>query len=105
MSEIYFTITGTCHWHGTEFIEPDMKVKLVKETDNPVDTEAIKVEMPGIGQIGYVANSPYTVLGESMSAGRIYDKIEDEAEGSVMYVLQNGVLCKLDSEAKTEGRE
>ena len=105
MSEIYFTITGTHHWHGTEFIEPDMKVKLVKETDNPVDTEAIKVEMPGIGQIGYVANSPYTVLGESMSAGRIYDKIDDEAEGSVMYVLQNGVLCKLDSEAKTEGRK
>lgn len=105
MSEIYFTITGTHHWHGTEFIEPDMKVKLVKETDNPVDTEAIKVEMPGVGQIGYVANSPYTVLGESMSAGRIYDKIEDEAEGRVMYVLQNGVLCKLDSEAKTEGRK
>ena len=105
MSDIYFTITGTHHWHGTEFIEPDMKVKLVKETDNPADTEAIKVEMPGVGQIGYVANSPYTVLGESMSAGRIYDKIDDEAEGRVMYVLQNGVLCKLDSEAKTEGRE
>lgn len=105
MSDIYFTITGTHHWHGTEFIEPDMKVKLVKETDNQVDTEAIKVEMPGVGQIGYVANSPYTVLGESMSAGRIYDKIDDEAEGRVMYVLQNGVLCKLDSEAKTEGRE
>lgn len=105
MSEIYFTITGTHHWHGTEFIEPNMRVKLVKETDNPVDTEAIKVEMPGIGQIGYVANSPYTVLGESMSAGRIYDKIDDEAEGRVMYVLQNGVLCKLDSEAKTEGRK
>ena len=84
MSEIYFTITGTCHWHGTEFIEPDMKVKLVKETDNPVDTEAIKVEMPGVGQIGYVANSPYTVLGESMSEGRIYDKIGDEAEGTVV---------------------
>ena len=48
-----------------------MKVKLVKEPDNEVDSEAIKVEMPGIGQIGYVANSPYTVIGESMSAGRI----------------------------------
>lgn len=40
MSDIYFTITGTHHWHGTEFIEPDMRVKLVKETDNPVNSEA-----------------------------------------------------------------
>ena len=39
-----------------------MKVKLVKEPDNEYDKEAIKVEMPGIGHIGYVANSPYTVV-------------------------------------------
>ena len=31
MSEIYFTIAGTNHWYGQEFIEPQMKVKLVKE--------------------------------------------------------------------------
>lgn len=87
MSEIYFTIAGTNHHHGQEFIEPDMPVKLIKEPDNEVDSEAIKVEMRGIGQIGYVANSPYTVLGESMSAGRLYDKIGDEAAGKVLYVL------------------
>ncbi len=96
MSEIYFTIAGTNHWHGQEFIEPKMKVKLVKEPDNEVDSEAIKVEMSGIGQIGYVANSPYTVIGESMSAGRIYDKIGVEAEGTVLYALPKGVLCILD---------
>ena len=96
MSEIYFTIAGTNNWHGQEFIEPGMKVKLVKEPDNKVDSEAIKVEMPGIGQIGYVANSPYTVLGESMSAGRIYGKNGDETAGTVLYVLPKGVLCTLD---------
>ena len=102
MSEIYFTITGTNHWHGQEFIEPKMQVKLVKEPDNEVDSEAIKVEMPGIGQIGYVANSPYTVLGESMSAGRLYDKIGDEAAGTVLYVLPKGVLCILDEQGKEQ---
>lgn len=99
MSEIYFTIAGTNHHHGQEFIEPDMSVKLIKEPDNEVDSEAIKVEMRGIGQIGYVANSPYTVLGESMSAGRLYDKIGDEATGKVLYVLPRGVLCALDEES------
>ena len=47
-------------------------------------------------QIGYVANSPYTVVGESYSAGRLYDKIGDEATGTVLYVLPKGVLCVLD---------
>ena len=62
MSEIYFTIAGTNHWHGQEFIEPGMKVKLVKEPDNEVDSEAIKVEMPGIGQIGMPPTAPIQLL-------------------------------------------
>ena len=35
-------------------------------------------------------------IGESMSAGRLYDKIEDMAIGTVLYVLPQGVLCVLD---------
>lgn len=96
MSDIYFTITGTNHWQGKEFIEPGMKVRLEKEPDNEADKEAIKVSMPGVGQIGYVANSPYTVIGESWSAGRIYDRIGEKASGEVLFVLPCGVLCKLE---------
>lgn len=105
MAEVYFTIAGTNHHHGQEFIEPKMEVKLVKEPDNEVDKEAIKVEMPGIGLIGYVANSPYTVIGESYSAGRLYDRIGDEAVGTVQYVLPRGVLCKLDVSGLVDIRE
>ncbi|MBE6015868.1 MAG: DNA-binding protein [Lachnospiraceae bacterium] len=96
MSPIYFTITATRFYHGQRFLEPEMKVKLVKEPDNKADSEAIKVELPGVGIIGYVANSSHTVIGESMSAGRIYDKIEDEAVGTVLYNLSDGVICTLD---------
>ena len=95
MKKIYFTITGTKHHFGHEFFEPGMEVKLVKEPDNEVDTEAIKVELEGLGHVGYVANSPYTVQGESMSAGRMYDRIEDSAVGVVKYVIPQGVLCEL----------
>ena len=56
-----------------------------------------KLEMPGLGLIGYVANSPRTVIGESFSAGRLYDKIGEEADGTVLYVLPNGVLCTLQT--------
>ena len=92
MEKIYFTITGTNHYFGNEFLKQDMKVKLIKEPDNDYDKEAIKVELEGLGIIGYVANSPYTVAGESYSAGRLYDKIGDTSEGTVMYVLNGGVL-------------
>ena len=98
MKKIFFTITGTNHHYGHDFIEPDMKVKLVKEPDNDFDKEAIKVEMEGLGHIGYVANSPYTIAGESYSAGRLYDKIGDEAEGTVQYVLPKGVLCFIEED-------
>ena len=100
MSRIYFTIAGTQYYHGKDFFKPNMQVKLVKEPDNPVDREAIKVEVGGLGLVGYVANSPYTVLGESMSAGRIYDKIGDKARGTVLYVVDKGVICFLNKEER-----
>ena len=95
--KIYFTIAGTKHHYGQEFMEKDMKVRLEKEPDNEYDTEAVKVMMDGLGLVGYVANSPYTVLGESYSAGRLYDKIGDTAEGTILYVLDKGVLCFLET--------
>lgn len=32
------------------------------------------VRIKGLGKAGYVANSPYTVIGESLSAGKKYGK-------------------------------
>ena len=98
MERIYFTITGTNHYFGKNFLEKDMTVRLVKEPDNDFDNEAIKVELDGLGLIGYVANSPNTVLGESYSAGRLYDKIGDTAVGTVLYNVAGGVLCCIDIE-------
>ena len=89
------TITGTNHYHGMDFLKPGMKVKLVKEPDNRYDAEAIMVKLKGVGQIGYVANSPYRVLGESLSAGRIYDRIGRKAKATVIMKLPRGVLCRV----------
>ena len=91
--KMYFTLTGTNHYHGQEFLKKGMTVQLVKEPDNEYDKEAIKVMMKGLDKIGYVANSPYTMLADSLSAGRLYDKIGKKAEGKVLYVVNEGVLC------------
>ena len=96
MTESYFTITGMNHYFGKEFLSPGMKVDLFKDPENKYDHEAICVKLPVLGKIGYVANSPATVLGESMSAGRLYDRMGDAAQGTVIYVLNGGAICRLD---------
>jgi hypothetical protein len=86
MGKIYFTLTGTNHYFGKEFLKKGTKIRLEKEPDNEYDKEAIKVTYEGLGKIGYVANSSYTVLGDSMSAGRIYDKIGKGYKGWYSYL-------------------
>ena len=81
MAKTYFTLTGTKHYYGTDFLEKGMKITLEKEPDNEYDKEAIQGKMKGMGKIGYVANSPYTIIGDSMSAG---------------------VLCKLSKKKKNK---
>ena len=71
------------------------KIHLEKEQDNEYDKEAIKVTYEGLGKIGYIANSSYTVIGDSMSAGRIYDKIGDTAKAKVVLVTDYGIICRL----------
>ena len=98
MKKTYFTIAGTSHYHGTSFMKKGMKVKLIKEPENDFAKEAIRVEMDGLSQVGYVANSSFTVQGDSMSAGRIYDKIGKKAIGKILYVTPTYVICKLVKE-------
>ena len=95
MKELCFTIAGCNHYFGNEFMEKGMKVKLVKEPDNAFDKEAIQVKIKGLGKCGYVANSLHTVKGESMSAGRLYDKLGDSAKGKIVFVIDGGAICKI----------
>ena len=93
--KVFFTLTGTKHCYGSDYLKAGMKLQLKKEPDNEYDKEAIMVMVEGLGKVGYVANSPYTVIGESMSAGRVYDKIGDTAVGEIMFVTTKGILCRV----------
>lgn len=103
MAKIYFTLTGTKYYHGNEFLKPGMKLKLKKEYDNKYDKEAIVVKMEGLGEIGHVANSAHTVIDESMSAGRIYDKIGDTAK--VVLVTPYGTICSLSKKSLIDNKK
>lgn len=99
MSEIYITLTGTKYYYGKDFLKSGMKVRLVKEPENEFDKEAIRAEKKGLGTIAHVANSPHTVIGESLSAGRVYDRIGKKAVARVVHVLPQGVLCRIEKKS------
>ena len=95
MSKLYFTLTGLNHYYGGSFLEPGMKLKLHKEPDNAYDREAIRVELKGLGKIGYVANSAHTVLGDTFSAGRLYLALKKKAKARIVYVTDRGAICEI----------
>ena len=95
MKDMYFTITGCNHYLGNEFMEKGMKVKLKKEPDNEFDSEAIMVQIKGIGKCGYVANSPFTVKGESSSVEEESERIGKTAKGKIIAVIDGGAICKI----------
>ena len=110
MEKIYFTVAGTNHYFGNDFLKPDMKVRLTKEPDNDYDMEAIACENKYIGKTGYIANSTRTVTKGTMSAGRIYDKIGDISYCEVKFVSDDSVIAKVLSndtieELKKENEE
>lgn len=92
---IYVAVTGTQHYYGVDFLKPGQIVHLIKDPDNTHDHEAIKVEMPPIGKIGYVANSPHTVPKGCHSAGRIYDRLEQHVCGMLRFVVKDTAIVEL----------
>ena len=101
----YVTLTGLNYRYGTGPFAVGQKVKLVKEPENDYDREAIRAELPGLGKVGYVANSTRTVVGECCSAGRLYDKIGDTAIAKVKYILANAVVCKVKTAEVNDEQE
>ena len=93
MENYFVTITGVNHYLGMKPYKVNRLVKLVKEPDNPHDPEAIRVELPFIDTIRYVANSVNTVFAGSCTAGRLYDPIEEYAYAQVMFITHSSVIA------------
>jgi hypothetical protein len=92
---LFVTVTGVWHYYGTKPFSVGAKVMLVKEPDNHHDGEAIRVEMPFIGKVGYVANSAHTVAKGTFSAGRAYDRMDAACFAEVAFLAGDTVIARL----------
>lgn len=89
----FITITGIDHYYSKKPFEIGRVFKIIKEPDNDYDNEAICAFLPFIEKIGYVANSTRTVYQGTVSAGRLYDKIDDYAYAKTMFITHSSVIA------------
>lgn len=92
---MYITVTAFNNLHGDKALKLEGIVKLVKEPSNKYDSEAIACEMRHYGKIGYVANSTQTVVRGTMSAGRLYDKINDVYFAKIKFLKDSTAIAKV----------
>ena len=93
MENIFITVTGVNHYFDMKPFKVGKIFKIVKDEENFHDDEAIRAELPAIDTIGYVANSANTVYAGTMSAGRLYDKIDDYAYAQTMFITHSSVIA------------
>lgn len=92
----YITITGFKHYYGAKPFRIGNLIRCRKEPENGFDHEAIRCSLPMVGTVGYIANSPETVAGGTMSAGRIYDHLGDQFYVRVMFTSFTKIICKIE---------
>lgn len=98
--EILLTLTGIDHYIDPEELEPNQEVILRKEPSNNKDKKAIAVYIKDTVKIGYVANSVYSVAKGTYSAGRLYDKVENESKAVIQVILRNSAIMVISIENK-----
>jgi len=95
MAKAHLTITGFSQTYGFIPFEEGQIIYLKKEPENLYDSEAILAHLPYIGNIGYVANSPRSVIRGTMSGGRLYEHFDTDAVAKVEFMTGNQIICRL----------
>ena len=93
---MFVTLTGIGTKGYMKHLKVFDRVLLLKEHDNAYDSEAIRVEAPFVGKIGYIANSVSTKAKGTMSAGRLYDKFEEHCLGVILFVTAENAILKVE---------
>lgn len=92
--DVLITVSGTHFFKG---IDPFMKgviLNLVKQPENEHDSDAIAIFLAD-EQVGYVANSPYTLIEGVKSASEI-KFIEDNQKAEVLFIfLERFVILRV----------
>ena len=88
-------IAGTSFYNNTHLIRQGSIIDLIAESENEHDRDAIRVEFNG-NTIGYVANSPRTLIDGVKSATYLKDKIKPDQKAEIKFwYLDRHIIAKL----------
>lgn len=90
--EVMFTIVGINHYFDSDDLRANQEIILRKELDNKIDEEAIVVYTNDLNKVGYIANSVNTRAKGTYSAGRLYDKIDNEVVARALVIFHNTAI-------------
>ena len=86
-NDTLINITGVNFYRGIEVFEPGVTLKLIRDTENEHDPDAVACLLDG-EIVGYVANSEYTLINGVKSATDIRAMLSDESSAEVLFVFQ-----------------
>lgn len=90
--DTFICIAGTRFYDRTS---TGSVVDLVKEPENQYDGDAIRVELNG-NKVGYVANSPRTLIKETKSATDIKNRFESRTRAKILFIfMERYTVAKL----------
>lgn len=92
---IYITINHIDEFCPCCSLRVGDELTLKKDTDNCYDDEAIAVYDRNNIKVGYVANSVSTVARGTFSAGRLYNRIGNEAACVTRFITEEVVIASL----------
>ena len=90
----YITINHLNLFDSVSFLRPGDRLALKKDRNNIYDDEAIIAYKDKL-KCGYVANSVFSVVRGTCSAGRIYDKIKDDAQCIIRFMNQEMLIAEI----------
>ena len=95
--KVFITINHLDECFGYTQFRIGEKLVLKKDHNNMYDDEAIGVYKEKDYRCGYVANSVSTVARGTYSAGRLYDRIGEEANCVVRFITEEMLIAEIES--------
>ena len=99
MAEQYVSIVGFKNFFDKRPFAIGAKLLCVKEPENTHDSEAIRVVIPVLGTVGYVANSVNSKANGTLSAGRIYERVGDKFIVEVAFSTHSTVIARVTDDS------
>lgn len=101
VNNMFITITGMNYYLGMDVFRINQIVTLEKDEDNSEDSEAICVRIEGGAKVGYVANSLYTKVKGTYSAGYVHRDVKENTKAIVRFITRDSVIAELIDQTQT----